>query len=320
MGHIGCSFKTPMALLLISARCVAALASTKLSSRVHVRAWLGQTIAGGEMSIPTPIRTVIAADFDNDGYDEYFFNNIGASNKLIKFDPSTKHYRSMNMGPAEEPTGLGTGAAVADLDGDGVLELIIAHGESGPQPNTMFNAPSSIRAGNNYIRIMPTTRFGAPCRGCSVLLTADGRKRLKTIDAGSGYLCQMEPVAHFGLGKSTTLPTVLVTWPDGATFTITSAPMNKLHTVAFPTESTGPITRASAAPMMSPPTSPTAAQPTAAPRAGSASLPSGGMTSTLRCGRRARLLCAAQPAAHSAETIPCNIHRPPVKLCFCMVA
>jgi uncharacterized surface protein with fasciclin (FAS1) repeats len=98
----------------------------------------------------------------------------------------------------------------------------------------MFNAPLSLRAGNNYIRIMPTTRFGSPCRGCSVLLTADGRQRVKTIDAGSGYLCQMEPVAHFGLGRSTSLPTVLVTWPDGATFTIPSAPINQIHKVVYP--------------------------------------------------------------------------------------
>ena len=30
------------------------------------------------------IRTVISADFDNDGYDEIFFNNIGQPNKLFK--------------------------------------------------------------------------------------------------------------------------------------------------------------------------------------------------------------------------------------------
>ena len=32
---------------------------------------------------PTKIRTVISADFDNDGYDEIFMNNIGEPNKLL---------------------------------------------------------------------------------------------------------------------------------------------------------------------------------------------------------------------------------------------
>ena len=37
---------------------------------------------------------------------------------------------SVDLGPALEPEGLGTGAAVADLNGDGRLELLIAHGEA----------------------------------------------------------------------------------------------------------------------------------------------------------------------------------------------
>ena len=36
-----------------------------------------------------------------------------------------------------------------------------------------------------------------------VRLTAAGRTQLRVIDSGSGYLCQMEPVAHFGLGSVT---------------------------------------------------------------------------------------------------------------------
>ena len=35
------------------------------------------------------------------------------------------------------------------------------------------------------------------------------------IDGGSGYLCQMEPVAHFGLGDSETVPAVYIRWTDG---------------------------------------------------------------------------------------------------------
>ena len=33
---------------------------------------------------PSRIRTVISADFDNDGYDEIFLNNIGQPNKLFR--------------------------------------------------------------------------------------------------------------------------------------------------------------------------------------------------------------------------------------------
>ena len=41
-------------------------------------------VATDAFKIPSRIRTIISADFDNDGYDEIFMNNIGESNKLFK--------------------------------------------------------------------------------------------------------------------------------------------------------------------------------------------------------------------------------------------
>ena len=41
-------------------------------------------MASKEFRIPSRIRTIISADFDNDGYDEIFMNNIGEPNKLFK--------------------------------------------------------------------------------------------------------------------------------------------------------------------------------------------------------------------------------------------
>ena len=50
---------------------------------------------------------------------------------------------------------------------------------------------------------MPRTRFGAFARGAKVVLyTKKSGAHLRIIDGGSGYLCEMEPVAHFGLGES----------------------------------------------------------------------------------------------------------------------
>jgi len=41
-------------------------------------------VAPPAMARPSAIRTVIAADFDNDGYEELFFNNIGDANRLFR--------------------------------------------------------------------------------------------------------------------------------------------------------------------------------------------------------------------------------------------
>jgi hypothetical protein len=46
-----------------------------------------EDVAPYDMARPSAIRTVIAADFDNDGYEELFFNNIGDSNRLFRQVP-----------------------------------------------------------------------------------------------------------------------------------------------------------------------------------------------------------------------------------------
>ena len=142
---------------------------------------------------PSRIRTVISADFDNDGYDEIFLNNIGQPNKLFRI-LGEGNLEEIKLDEALEAQGLGTGAAVADIDGDGILELLISHGESGAQPLSLFKANTS---NTNFIRIKPLNTFGAPARGATVTLHTNLRNHAKTIDAGSGYLCQMEPVAHY---------------------------------------------------------------------------------------------------------------------------
>ena len=169
-------------------------------------------MASKEFRIPSRIRTIISADFDNDGYDEIFMNNIGEPNKLFRILENGK-ITQIKISNALEKNGLGTGAAVADIDNDGILELLISHGESGPQPLSLFK--SNIK-NKKFLRIAPKTTYGAPARGATVILVTNKRKHAKTIDAGSGYLCQMEPVAHYGFRKNEIIKNVIIKWTDGS--------------------------------------------------------------------------------------------------------
>ena len=180
-------------------------------------------IADKQFSTPSRIRTVISADFDNDGYDEVFMNNIGEPNKLFKILDNGE-FKEINIRNALETNGLGTGAAVADIDGDGILELLIAHGESGYQPLTLYKANSK---NNDYLRIKPINIYGAPARGATVTLISNLRSHSKTIDAGSGYLCQMEPVAHYGIRKNERNIKIIVTWTNGEENTLEINELNK---------------------------------------------------------------------------------------------
>jgi hypothetical protein len=191
-------------------------------------------------AFPSAVRTVIAADFDNDGTDELFCHNLGEPNRLYRARVPTERdggagcaleLSMLEAGAALDPDGYGTGAAVCDVDGDGVLELIVARGEKAAQPLGVFKARAPYP---NWLRVRPLTRFGAPARGAVVRAEYGGRVRVKGICGGSGYRCQMEPVAHFGLGDTKTVERVSVTWPDGAGVVLLNPGGNATVTVPYP--------------------------------------------------------------------------------------
>ena len=182
-----------------------------------------------EMTVPSRIRTVIAADFDNDGYEEIFWNNIGEPNRLFK--KVDGEWVEADMGAALEPDGLGTGAAIVDIDGDGRLELFVAHGESGEQPLSLFRWGANS---NHFLRVNPLTSQGGAARGAIVKLITEERQQLRVIDAGSGYLCQMEPVAHFGLGQFSGSVSIEVRWPDGTLERVDNVEIDQTISVPYP--------------------------------------------------------------------------------------
>ena len=184
-------------------------------------------VAQPSYSDPTKIRTVISADFDNDGYDEIFMNNIGEPNKLFKILENGK-FKEIKIKNGLETFGLGTGAAVADIDGDGILELLVSHGETGLQPLTLYKADINEF---NYLRIKPINKYGAPARGTTVTLKSNMRIHSKTIDAGSGYLCQMEPVAHYGIRQNEKNIQVEIKWTDGSTKSLNIDDLNKTYEI-----------------------------------------------------------------------------------------
>ena len=154
-------------------------------------------------------------------------NNIGEPNKLFKILNNGK-VKEISIKTALEPNGLGTGAAVADIDNDGILELLISHGEVGLQKLTLYKA--NIDKKKNFIRIKPLNKNGAPARGATVTLISNKRKHAKTIDSGSGYLCQMEPVAHYGIRDKEEDFLVKIRWTNGEESTYKINEVGKTYT------------------------------------------------------------------------------------------
>lgn len=157
-------------------------------------------------------RNVVVADFDNDGFDEVFLNCFDGPNRLFRYC-GYDAWDEIPLGDNAFAFFQGTGCAVGDLNGDGFLDLYVSNGEKTGQVNTLlYSRPN----GNGWLRVQPLTRRGFPALGARVRLVCSpgrGRNQTKVICSGSGYLCQMEPVAHFGLGEASEIEAIEIFWP-----------------------------------------------------------------------------------------------------------
>ncbi|MFV2070179.1 MAG: CRTAC1 family protein, partial [Pirellulales bacterium] len=108
------------------------------------------------------------------------------------------------------------GAIRADLDGDGMLELLVARAGARPQ---LWRAPPP--EGRHWLEIIPSTppqediRWIDP-KSVGLLLEVKSGQDLQvaSLSSSSGYLGGPPPRAHFGLGQFSQADYVRLTWPD----------------------------------------------------------------------------------------------------------
>ena len=184
---------------------------------------------------------VVWGDFDGDGHLDLFTANSHVNDLVEHFEPFTYRQRntvfpgtSDGFGEPVEIGGAGAfrGAAAADFDGDGFLDLVVsALGE----PARLFRNTSGRDSNWVELRLVGTTsnRDGVGAR-----VRAAGQTRW--VKSAVGYSSSRSAPIHLGLGGEEGPIEVEVAWPGGVVQTVSGVAANRRTTVTEPDAPPGP--------------------------------------------------------------------------------
>ena len=121
------------------------------------------------------------------------------------------------------------GATVADLDGDGHLDIVVNNFESAA---SIYR--NQLQTGHRIairLRGSPSNRFGL---GASVRLSSNSGQQIRYLSSSRGFMAASEPAVHFGLGEETMVDQLSVTWPSGTVQEFSQLPVDRLYTITEP--------------------------------------------------------------------------------------
>lgn len=205
------------------------------------------------------------ADYDNDGWKDLYVangfpkdvtdrdfsdfrayaSNLVAQQELLDAIPEVKspNFMFRNNGDLTfenvtkawglEIPSFSNGAAYADLDNDGDLDLLVNNIDDAifVFENTI-NPKNEPPSSHNYLRIKLKGAAKNPdAFGAAVEIRKDGKKQKSYLLSGRGYLSKSESTLHFGLGSDEMVDTVLVIWPDSKQTLQTNVAANQVVTL-----------------------------------------------------------------------------------------
>jgi hypothetical protein len=202
------------------------------------------TSAIGQASLLTLSFACFFFDHDLDGWLDIFAANGHVADDIERVQPKVRYAQpphvfrnvegkrfelvSPRLGAALQRPVVGRGAAYADYDGDGDLDVAL----------TTNNGPAYLLRNdggnkNKWLRVRTRgTRSNRDGIGARVTVTLpDGRKPWAVVKTGSSYLSQNELPLTFGLGQQAKAARVEVAWPSGATDVLTDVAANQAITV-----------------------------------------------------------------------------------------
>jgi hypothetical protein len=179
-------------------------------------------------------------DFDNDGRPDLFLVNGHAFPEVDKLHIDI-HYKdrailywnsgggrfrdiSQQAGPALAEKYSSRGAAFADIDNDGTVEIAVNNQNEPPSLLKQSSKPTG-----HWITLkLMGARSNRSAIGARVRLTAGGRTQTQEVRSGGSYLSQSDLRLHFGLGAAAKVDRIEIRWPNGNSQILKDAAVDRI--------------------------------------------------------------------------------------------
>jgi hypothetical protein len=197
----------------------------------------------GRASLLTLSFGVFFFDFDLDGYPDIFAANGHIEEEIGRVQPKVQYkeppllFRNLGQRRFDNVTGamgaalnrpvVARGAAYADFDRDGDLDLLIStnHG-----PAYLYRNDGGNRNHWLSVKLVGSQSNRDGIGGVVRIVSASG-KQWNAVHSGGSYCSQSDLALTFGLGKDATVATLDIEWPSGAKQQITELAANQFVTI-----------------------------------------------------------------------------------------
>lgn len=187
------------------------------------------------LNINEQTTSVVAADFDNDGWDDLLFSrygNMAKENQQVLY--MNQHGKSFELSEShgvlsKDLGATGSGVETIDYDKDGDLDLITAN-ERG-RWHLYTNHTEKIHR-NNFIgvSILGSPSGEATALGAKAIVKACSNSAVRTVgNTSSAFAVTHNNDLLFGLGKCNKVDSINVQWTNGESIELKIKEINKYH-------------------------------------------------------------------------------------------